>query len=41
MLLKDRIEKGEVEVEYCPSSYMIADFLENRFKEEYLEKSGR
>ena len=25
--MKDRIKKGEVEVKYCPTEYMLADFF--------------
>ena len=30
--VKDRIDKGELKVEYCPLTIMLADFLQNLYK---------
>ena len=31
--IKDRIDKGEMQVLYCPTERMVADFLRNHYKE--------
>jgi len=35
--VKDRIDKGEIRVEYCLIEIMLADFLQNLCKDSYLK----
>ena len=33
--IKDRLKSERIKVEYCPTSKMIADFLQNHYKGHY------
>ena len=35
--LTDQIAKGNIQVEYCPTKLMIADFLQNPYKVNYFK----
>ena len=34
--VKDRVDKGELTIEYCPTSEMLADYLRNHYREHYF-----
>ena len=38
--VKDRVDQGEVKIEYCPTKMMLAVFLENRSRERFSKYSG-
>ena len=31
--VKDRVDRGELQIMYCPTELMLADFLQNHYKE--------
>eukprot|EP00957_Ditylum_brightwellii_P204572 15339862-Ditylum_brightwellii.AAC.1 len=39
--IKDRVEKGEVEIEHCGTNNMVANFLRSPYKGQCLKNLGR
>ena len=40
LFVKDRVDKGEVSIQYSATEYMLADFLQDGYKEKCFMHSG-